>query len=60
MYVGDSPEHDIAPPKSIGMKTVWARRSAKHGLEKSGIEPDHVIEDFGELARILKERYGVG
>lgn len=60
MYVGDNPEHDIAPPKSIGMRTVWARRSAKHGIEKSGIEPDHVVEDFRELARILKERYGVG
>lgn len=60
MYVGDNPEHDVAPPKSIGMRTVWARRSAKHGIEGGGSEPDHVVEDFRELARILKERYGVG
>ena len=60
MYVGDNPEHDVAPPKSVGMRTVWARRSAKHGITGSESEPDHVVEDFGELARILKDRYGIG
>ncbi len=59
MYVGDSPEHDIAPPKSVGMKTVWARRGAKRGLEGTGIAPDHVVDDFGQLGRILRERYDV-
>ena len=59
MYVGDNPEHDIAPPKSIGMKTVWSRRGTKHGTSNKGIEPDHVVEDFEELARILRERYAV-
>lgn len=57
MYVGDSPEHDIAPPKSIGMVTVWARRGARHTLEKSGIVPDHVISNFEELRRILRDTY---
>lgn len=57
MYVGDSPEHDIAPPKSIGMVTVWARRAAKHTLEKSGIVPDHVVSSFDELRRILRDVY---
>jgi putative hydrolase of the HAD superfamily len=28
MYVGDNLEHDVAPPKSLGMRTVWARRAA--------------------------------
>lgn len=59
MYVGDSPEHDIAPPKSIGMVTVWARRGAKRGSESTAIVPDHVVDDFAELARILRERYEV-
>ncbi len=59
MYVGDSPEHDIAPPKSVGMKTVWARRGAKRGLEGTGIAPDHVVDDFGQLGRIMRERYDV-
>lgn len=57
MYVGDSPEHDIAPPKSIGMVTVWARRAARHTLEKSGIVPDHIISNFDELRRILRDTY---
>ncbi|MBI5362337.1 MAG: TIGR02253 family HAD-type hydrolase [Planctomycetes bacterium] len=57
MYVGDSPEHDIAPPRSIGMITVWAKRAAKHPLEKSGAVPHHVIANFDELRRILRDQY---
>lgn len=59
MYVGDSPEHDIAPPKSIGMITVWARRAAKHTLEGTSILPDHTVSSFEELRRILREQYDV-
>jgi putative hydrolase of the HAD superfamily len=59
MYVGDNPEHDIAPPQSIGMLAVWARRAAKHGLEGTEIQPDFIVDDFGELERILRERFGV-
>ena len=29
MYVGDNLAHDIAPPQTLGMHTVWARRSAR-------------------------------
>ena len=57
MYVGDSPEHDVAPPRSIGMITVWAKRAAKHGLEKSGAVPHHTIANFDELRRILRDQY---
>ena len=59
MYVGDSPEHDVAAPRSLGMVTVWAARAAKRGLEGKGIVPDHTVHDFRELAAILRERYGV-
>jgi putative hydrolase of the HAD superfamily len=59
MYVGDSPEHDIAPPRSIGMITVWARRAAKRTLAGTGIEPHHTIASFDELRRILREQYGL-
>ncbi|MFO1011774.1 MAG: TIGR02253 family HAD-type hydrolase [Planctomycetota bacterium] len=57
MYVGDSPEHDIVPPRSIGMITVWAKRASKHGLEKSGAQPHHVVSNFDELRRILRDQY---
>ncbi|MDZ4774555.1 MAG: TIGR02253 family HAD-type hydrolase [Planctomycetota bacterium] len=59
MYVGDSPEHDIAPPRSIGMVTVWAKRAARHGLEGKSIQPDYTIQDFGELRTILRRDFGI-
>ncbi|MEZ5980301.1 MAG: HAD-IA family hydrolase [Planctomycetota bacterium] len=59
MYVGDSPGHDVAPPRQIGMVTVWARRAAKHDIEGTGIRPDHVVDDFEQLATILRTDYGV-
>jgi putative hydrolase of the HAD superfamily len=57
LYVGDSPEHDIVPPQSIGMIAVWARRAAKHPL--GDIQPDHIIDDFAQLLDILRTRYGL-
>jgi putative hydrolase of the HAD superfamily len=59
MYVGDNPAHDVAPPQSIGMIACWARRAAKHGLDGTGIEPDHVVDDFEELRGILKTTYAL-
>ena len=59
MYVGDNPAHDVTPPRSLGMIAVWARRAAKHGLLETDLEPSHVVDDFTELERILRERYGV-
>lgn len=57
MYVGDNPRGDVAPPKQVGMVTVWARYSARHALD--GVEPDHVIDSFSDLRRLLRERYGL-
>ncbi len=57
MYVGDHPKHDIAPPHSLGMITVWARRGAKEGVTLGEIVPDHVVDDFEELRAILREVY---
>ena len=59
MYVGDSPRHDVAPPKSLGMITVWARRGAKDRPETAEIEPTHVVDDFDELRAILRETYRI-
>lgn len=59
MYIGDSPAHDVAPPKQIGMVSVWAKRAARRTLEGTDIEPDHVIESFDELRPILRDQYGV-
>ncbi len=59
MYVGDSPEHDIAPPRSLGMATVWSARAARRTPQTTGIEPDHSVQDFRELGEILRSRYGI-
>ncbi len=57
MYIGDNPTHDIAPPQSIGMTAVWARRASRHSIEGTGIEPDHIVDDFEQLRDILRTRY---
>jgi putative hydrolase of the HAD superfamily len=59
MYVGDNPEHDIAPPLSLGMPAVWASRAARRKPVDYGIEPTHQIANFGELRQLLRERYDV-
>jgi putative hydrolase of the HAD superfamily len=59
MYVGDSLSHDIAPPKSLGMVAVWTRRAAKPDQDIEQIVPHHVVEDFRDLARVLRDDYGV-
>jgi putative hydrolase of the HAD superfamily len=59
MYVGDSPAHDIAPAKSIGMLTAFARRASRWTPSGSEQEADHVIDSFDELREILREQHGL-
>lgn len=59
MMVGDNLAHDIVPAKSIGMHTVWIRRAAKPGQDEEAAAPDFVVDDFGELQTILRERFQV-
>jgi putative hydrolase of the HAD superfamily len=57
MYVGDSPAHDIAPPKALGMIAVFCSRASRYRLEGTGIAPNHAVLDFGELRAILAREY---
>ncbi|MEM8713740.1 MAG: TIGR02253 family HAD-type hydrolase [Planctomycetota bacterium] len=59
MYVGDNLAHDIAPPRSIGMRTAWIKRTAKEGQDVEAADPEFIVNDFRELAGILRERFGV-
>jgi putative hydrolase of the HAD superfamily len=59
MYVGDSPSHDITPPKSLGMKAVWARRASRFQPAVGDAIPDHVVDDFVELRRLLAAEHGL-
>ncbi|HPF14402.1 MAG: HAD-IA family hydrolase [Planctomycetes bacterium] len=57
MYVGDNPDNDIAPPKSLGMKTVWCKRASK--VTETQVVPDHAVNNFRELADILRDVYEI-
>ena len=59
MYVGDNLANDVAPPKTLGMPTAWAARSARPGQPEDTIVPDHKISDFRELAQILRDSYDI-
>lgn len=59
MMVGDNLAHDIKPPREIGMHTVWIKRSAKPNQDLEAAAPEFVVNDFAELAEILRERFGV-
>lgn len=59
LYVGDSPAHDIEPPRSIGMRTAWVSRGARKTLAETGIEADHAVRDFTELREVLREAYAL-
>ena len=59
MYVGDSPAHDVAPPKSLGMITAWARRASKWTPTDESEQATHEVDDFDQLRAILREQYGV-
>lgn len=58
MHVGDSLSHDIAPPKGLGMHTAWIYRTAREGQDLA-IKPSHRVQDFQELATVLRAEYGV-
>ena len=58
MMVGDNPANDIAPPLELGMHATWVKRAAKPGLSAPP-ETDHIVDDFRELATILRDQYEV-
>ncbi len=60
MHVGDHPENDIAPAKSVGMFTVRHRWSGgKHAGRECATPADHEIHSFHELIPILRDHYGL-
>jgi putative hydrolase of the HAD superfamily len=50
LMVGDSLKRDIAPTKSLGFKTVFAKYG--EDKEKAKVKPDYVINDIKELLEI--------
>jgi putative hydrolase of the HAD superfamily len=59
IYVGDSPAHDVAPARSLGMTTVWARRASKWQATPEQVGADYVVDSFVELLEILRRDFAV-
>ena len=59
MYVGDQPLLDIDPANAIGMVTVRILREGHNRDLRGETEPDHEVENFWDLAEIIKTRYEV-
>ncbi len=59
MYVGDNPVMDVAPAKSLGMVSIWMRRSGRHVLDAALPAPDYQIRNFHELRDLLVRDFGV-
>ena len=58
IMVGDRLENDIAPARQLGMKTIWVRQGfAKYqSVEKECEKPDYIIENIGEIVKVLMGR----
>ncbi|HVB63949.1 MAG TPA: HAD family hydrolase [Nitrolancea sp.] len=51
LYVGDSPEHDIAGARAAGLTSAWINRRRRSW--PGGTPPDHEIEDLRQLVKLL-------
>jgi putative hydrolase of the HAD superfamily len=57
LFVGDSPEHDIAGARAAGMRTALI---IEEGIEpplqtgRGAVDPDHTIRSLGELKRLVQ------
>jgi putative hydrolase of the HAD superfamily len=51
LFVGDSPQHDFAGAKPLGMRTAWITERAL--LLSEALRPDHVIHEIPELLAVI-------
>jgi putative hydrolase of the HAD superfamily len=59
VYVGDSPEHDMAGARAAGLMTAWINRRGRSWPE--GVRPDFEIRDLRALPGLLRlEEEGLG
>jgi len=51
LFVGDSPRHDFAGAKPLGMRTAWIQE--RHEELPEALRPDHVIAEIPELLGVV-------
>ncbi len=60
MYIGDRPETDVAPPRSIGMRTVHYKGAhGRYAVTPGSAPADHEVELLTDLKPILRDQYGL-
>jgi putative hydrolase of the HAD superfamily len=52
IFVGDTPDADVAGPQNVGMDTIWIDRGAA-SLPPSVSPPTYTVSSFAEVARLL-------
>jgi 2-haloalkanoic acid dehalogenase type II len=52
LFVGDSPRHDFAGAKPLGMRTAWIVEG--HEALPKELRPDHVIQEIPELLGVVQ------
>jgi len=61
LHVAESRYHDVAPARSLGMRTVWVNRHGPGGASASGSSeaiPDLEVPDLTTLTSILERESG--
>lgn len=60
LYIGDRATHDVAPARSVGLRTCLYRGAAgKYAREHAAVAPDHDVSDLRDLLPVLRDRYGL-
>ncbi len=61
IHVGDNLDADVAGAAAVGMRTVWiTRRVADPAAARAArpdAEPDWIVNDLGEIQKILREEF---
>lgn len=55
VYVGDSPDLDVAGARAVGIQTVWVNRDGLPWPTEAGAPPDHEVRGVRELEAVLDE-----
>lgn len=53
LYVGDDPDHDIAGPQKLGLRTAWMRRDPARDWPAGFTAPDVVLATLADLVNAL-------
>ena len=51
IFVGDSPQHDVAGAQAVGMRAIWVRRA--DAVLTDSIKPNAVVDSLGGILKVL-------